>query len=116
MSDWVKLRFRARGGVMVVNHAAAQPDGSAARYVGRKFDASGASKSVAGSWPAKPEGEEISSPADLFSEWAREVKEGSLWAGDEATATMLGVKFDSKFGGEYDEPKAAAPPAKPAQG
>ena len=38
-----------------------------------------------------------------YVEYVRSVKEGDLWAADQATADYCGVKFDPSFGDESDK-------------
>lgn len=95
------LKLRARGGLLVQHLGAL--GSSQKRYVGRQWDPSlkDQKRGIDGGWPALPDGEEVHCEQMHLSEYAREVREGALWAGDEETAKLLGVKFDPDFGGEY---------------
>jgi len=115
------ITLRARGDKLCP-HLASERGG---RFVGRTADNSvGHADQCA--WPAMPEGETIyldDGAAGLmhFKRYKTEVLAECLWAGDEATAKAMGVKFDPKFGGEYAEPKSTAktsqqPPAQAAEG
>lgn len=114
------LRVLARGDAMVPVHSAHARGMS--RFVGRVWDATaGDGVFTSGGHRRVREIVEIQQFEGIgrsnmdFNEHLKAVRDGDLWAADEATARLCGVKFDSKFGGEYDavsEPaKAPAAPA-----
>lgn len=88
----MSLKVLARGSALVPRFDA-DDNAKTRRFTGRTFDPS---IGVAGGWPAKSEPEEV--PA--LAEFMFAVRDGDLWAADEATAAACGVKFDPKFGAE----------------
>ena len=88
------IRVKARGTCCVVDYRAmgANPK----RVIGRVFDAE------SGDWTST--GEAVEVPAT--HEFRQAVRDGELWAADEASAAICGVKFDSTFGGEAEKASA----------
>jgi hypothetical protein len=119
----IKLRLKARAGLLCPHLEAHL--GGARRYVGRTFDPNlghtyldeNKNRLLTGGWPASKVGEEIlisdEHVIEHTVEYARAVRSGDLWAADEDTAKLLGVDFDSKFGGEFDEEPEAPKPEVP---
>lgn len=94
----MKLSVKARGTAM-------QPDFDAMRqghkrFVGRVLDRN---YEVDGEkrWAYVPTGEVHEVPS--LHEYVQAVKQGDLWAADEATAAYCGVVFDPHFGAEIAE-------------
>jgi hypothetical protein len=110
-----KLRLRARGAAMYPHHGNSTQHGSARRFVGRVFDPN---MGDAGGWPPSAEADEVLADSESLADYRRAVQDGDLWVADEATASLCGVKFDPKYGGELAEMKdqlaAAKPKAAPA--
>jgi hypothetical protein len=95
------LRLRAIGTGLVNYYGANQPEGSIARFVGRKWDESykditttkAGARGVAGGWPILVDGEEIRSTQEQLAEYRRDVLEGALEPMDQETADLLRVPF-----------------------
>ena len=107
-----KLRVLARGTAMVFDLE--RHDAGVRRFVGRKHDRTlgSATRDESGNevrqggWPPshKPvEPDEV----PFRAEYMLAVRDGDLWPADEESAALCGVKFDPKFGGEYDHEFAA---------
>lgn len=102
-----KLRVLARGTAMVFDYE--RHEAGVRRFVGRKHDPSlGAAfrddsgvERRQGGWPPS---HDPHSPDEVpyRAEYVQAVKCGDLWAADEESALLCGVKFDSTFDGEYD--------------
>ena len=110
----MKLRVLARGLAMVPHLESF--DAGTKRFVGRKHDRTlGAAfrdengqEHRQGGWPP---GHHPAQPHELDdrAEYRQAVREGDLWAADEDTARACGVKFDPKFGSEYDPAPMPSP-------
>lgn len=83
------LRVRARGEALVQDYEALEA--GIKRFVGRKYV-----QVEGGQWGFAPTNAEQVVPN--HAEYLREIREGALWAADEATAAKAGVKFDATFG------------------
>ncbi len=85
------MRFAARGTACVPDPHGSDATPQRRRMVGRKHE-----QISPGQWAwvplAKPD--ELGYHHDLI----KAVRDGDLWAADEATAAACGVLFDSKFG------------------
>jgi hypothetical protein len=93
------LRVYARGTDMVFHHLSPRHE-----YVGRTFDASLASDKALGGWRPRTTPSEIPAHPDFI----KALRDGSLWAADEATAKAAGVAFDPTFAGEFTSTASAA--------
>lgn len=104
MSMMPKLRVLAAPGVFCPHHES-QGQGNAKRFVGRRWDPT-AYSFVATGEPVEVPTVDHSSPhyADMWGEYAREVRTGALLAADAETAKVVGVKFNE------EPPKEEAPP------
>lgn len=96
----MKLRVRARDSAMVPDIDAMEAH--VRRFIGRRLDSSlGIVYKDAENVERRqavfvPIDDAVEVPS--YPEYVRSVKEGDLWAADEATANYCGVKFDSNFG------------------
>ena len=108
------LRLRARGAVLCA-HYQAHANGTR-RFVGRRMDRTLGHDEVnpetgqtvkTGGWPSTGEAEDV----PYCAEYVFAVRDGDVWAADEATAKICGVPFDPTFGGEAAEMKDVAPVA-----
>lgn len=107
-----KLKVLPRGAVLAPHFESILA--GAKRFIGRQWDAK---HGPGGGWepnadpkhpvevPTLPEAD--AAFRELWSEYAREVREGTLWPADKATADACGVQFDKSFGGEFDEVDAS---------
>jgi hypothetical protein len=102
-----KLRVLARGLAMVPDLE--RLEAGVRRFVGRKIDPTLGYASrdengnvvMSGGWPPS---HQPGSPDEVpvRAEYVAHVKDNDLWPADEATAAACGVKFEPRFGGEYD--------------
>jgi hypothetical protein len=110
------LRVRRKGTAMVP-HYEAHP--MVRRFHGWKFDDSlgeefehpeHKQKMRAGGFASHDEVIEVPDTV----EYRRHLRDGDLWPADQATASLVGVKFDATFGGEEPGPPKAALVAMPS--
>lgn len=103
----VKLLLRARTGRMRPHF----PLGGGRRFVGRTHDPKMGKN---GGWPMSAEPEEVICDGDheleMLHDYRQAVRDGDVWAADEATAARFGVTFDPDFGGEEPEDHPAHAP------
>lgn len=83
----MKLSFLAREDSLVREAGIAPQIGQPARYYGRTFD------STARSYPATKEGFECEDGTEDAEKCARQVRKGTLFAGNRKTAEAIGVPF-----------------------
>ena len=118
-----KLLVRARGATLVDRFETLGVS-IHKQFIGRKYDPAHGEHG-GGGWPAVDETVEVPSLkpgsehyAAVWTEYARCLAQGVLWAGDKATADAASgifdgaiVKFDPDFGGEFAAEKTAEQPA-----
>ena len=111
-----KLRVLPRGGVLVPRHESIMSGQK--QFIGRIYDpdhgdhGGGGFPVAASVGPDSPievpsVGKGAPQEFELWQQYVREVRDGALWAADQATADACGVKFDPKFGGEFAAHSAA---------
>jgi hypothetical protein len=116
------LRVLHRGTAMVSNYRALV-EAKTRRYHGLVFDST-----VGGDFldaDGKPTGQKhggfrkladevVTIPADdpYRAEYIKHLKDGDLWAADQATADAAGVPFEFDFGGEHEKYAKSAEPSK----
>jgi hypothetical protein len=94
------LRVRARGTSLVPNHEA--EEAGTRRFIGRKY-----AEVSPGQWGFEP----TNAVEDVPNrpEYVKAVKDGDLWAADQATADACGVAFDGLFGAAPPRPTSPNP-------
>lgn len=99
------LTVRARGTALVSDFDALDRPKPLRRFIGRQY----VQDKVTGRWGFMPTGK----PEQVRhrSEVLKAVRDGDLWAADEDTAKVCGVRFDPTFG----EPPAPPAPASDVQ-
>lgn len=106
-----KLSVLAAPGVLCPHHES-QGQGTAKRFVGRRWDAEKYAF-VSTNEPVEVPTIDQSSPhyADMWGEYARELREGALLPADAQTAKVTGVKFNEEPAKEEAPPPIAKTPA-----
>lgn len=111
-----KLNVLARGTAMVFDLE--RHEAGVRRFVGRKHDRTlgfpdkdiNGNVFMSGGWPPS-HGPAEPDAVPSRAEYVSAVRDGDLWAADEATAKHCGVKFDALFGGEFDHLQPVSEPA-----
>ncbi len=95
------LRFYAKGDAVQPDPHGAEAEPQRRRAIARKHQEVTPGKWA---WVATAEPETCKYHHDLV----KACKDGDLWAADEATAKICGVKWDPTYGGERDAPAKVA--------
>jgi hypothetical protein len=106
----VTLKLHARGTALCQDYEAMMQ--GVRRYIGWRHnptlgqeftDRGTGEKKMSGGWEKTGElVEKTFASVVLAHQYIHEIKHGALWAGDEETARLAGVKFDPSFGGDAE--------------